>query len=106
MKKLSRYLRPYTFFAIISPLLMMGEVLADLCLPYLMSFIVNFGIIGEDISKNAVATFIMRTLFGEGTYSGLQIILTFGILMLVVVLIVRAVSRRLFGRRSAGRYRG
>ena len=39
MKKLFRYIKPYTFFAIVSPLMMMGEVLADLCLPFLMSFI-------------------------------------------------------------------
>jgi ATP-binding cassette subfamily B protein len=67
--------------------MMMGEVLADLCLPYLMSFIVNYGIIGEDISENGFASFVMRLLFGEGAYTGLQIILTFGVLMLVVVLI-------------------
>ncbi len=87
MRGLFKYLKPYRKWAVMSPLLMMGEVLADLCLPYLMSFIVNYGIIGEDIAENAVASFIMRTLFGEGAYSGLQIILTFGILMLVVVLI-------------------
>ena len=87
MKSLFKYLKPYKFYAILSPLLMMGEVLADLCLPYLMSFIVNFGIIGEDITGSGVAYFIMRLIFGEGTYSSLQIIFTFGILMLLIVLI-------------------
>ena len=87
MGSLFKYLKPYKFYAILSPLLMMGEVLADLCLPYLMSFIVNYGIIGEDISEHALASFIMRTLFGERAYTGLQIILTFGILMLVIVMI-------------------
>ena len=87
MRKLFKYLKPYKLFAILSPLLMMGEVLADLCLPYLMSFIVNFGIIGEDITQNAVAYFIMRTLFGKGEYTSLQMIFTFGALMLLIVLI-------------------
>ena len=87
MRSLFKYLKPYKLYAILSPLLMMGEVLADLCLPYLMSFIVNYGIIGEDISKNALASFIMRVLFGAGPYGSLQMILTFGILMLVIVLI-------------------
>ena len=87
MKSLFKYLKPYKFYAILSPLLMMGEVLADLCLPYLMSFIVNFGIIGEDITGSGVAYFIMRLIFGEGTYSSLQIIFTFGALMLLIVLI-------------------
>lgn len=41
--KLARYLKPYWMFALISPLMMMAEVAADLCLPYLMSFIVDYG---------------------------------------------------------------
>ena len=44
MKRLLKYLRPYWLSAMVSPLLMMGEVLADLCLPFLMSFIVDYGI--------------------------------------------------------------
>ena len=87
MGSLFKYLKPYKFYAILSPLLMMGEVLADLCLPYLMSFIVNYGIIGEDIRENGLAHFVMRTLFGDVAYSSLQIIFTFGILMLVIVMI-------------------
>jgi len=86
MRKLFKYLRPYRRFAIASPLLMIGEVTADLCLPYLMSFIVNYGIIGAEID-NAVAAFILRLFFPHGGYGGLQIIVTFGILMLFVTLI-------------------
>ena len=87
MRALFKYLKPYRTFAILSPLLMMGEVLCDLCLPYLMSFIVNYGIIGEDIHGNGVAYFIMRTLFGDIAYGGVRIIITFGVLMLAVVLV-------------------
>ncbi|MBO5415162.1 MAG: ABC transporter ATP-binding protein [Clostridia bacterium] len=67
---------------------MMGEVLADLCLPKLMSIIVDYGI-GKngDVSKSAIASSIMRLLFGEGEYTSMQVIVTFGVLMLVVVLI-------------------
>ena len=88
--KLAKYLKPYLLFAIISPLLMMGEVLGDLCLPYLMSFIVDYGI-AEDglvkISENAFAASVMDTLFGAGQYTQLNIILTFGILMLLITLV-------------------
>ena len=87
MGKLFRYLKPYWFYAMVSPLLMILEVTADLCLPYLMSFIVNYGIIGEDIGGSGVASAIMGLIFPDGVYSGLQIIITFGVLMLVVVLV-------------------
>ena len=87
MKKLFRYLKPYRLFAVLSPLLMMGEVLADLCLPYLMSFIVNYGIIGEEMASRGIAPFIMGIFYPDGGYSNLNIIIIFGVLMLVVTLI-------------------
>ena len=89
MKRLFSYIKPYAFFAIISPLMMMGEVLADLCLPFLMSFIVDFGIEANGLSaigESRVASFIM-SLFWGSDYTQLQVILTFGVLMLVITLI-------------------
>ncbi len=88
MKRIFHYLKPYTFLAVISPLLMMGEVFADLCLPRLMTVIVDCGIMRSgDVSESALGSFVMRLLYGEGTYSSMQVIITFGILMLAVVLI-------------------
>ncbi len=88
MKRIFKYLRPYAFLAIISPLLMIGEVGADLCLPQLMSIIVDCGIIaGGDVSSSPVGSFVMKLLFGAPPYSGMQVIITFGILMLLIVLV-------------------
>ena len=88
--KLGKYLKPYAFFAVLSPLLMIGEVMADLCLPYLMSFIVDYGIAEDGLDKigeSALASGVMNTLFGAGQYTQLNIILTFGVIMLVITLI-------------------
>ncbi len=87
MRKLFRYLRPYWRSAALSPLLMIGEVLCDLCLPFLMSFIVNFGILGEDIVTSPVASFLIAIFYPNGGYTPLNIIILFGVLMLVVTLI-------------------
>lgn len=90
MKKMFSYLKPYWFLAIISPLMMIGEVAADLSLPYLMSFIVNYGITGMDITDpekgSAFASKILNMLFGSD-YTQIHIILTFGILMLLITLV-------------------
>lgn len=88
--KLTKYIKPYLPYAIMSPFLMIGEVLADLSLPYLMSFIVDYGIADgglEAIKSSGTAYKIMNTLYGVGNYSQLKIILTFGVLMLLIVLI-------------------
>ena len=87
--RLAKYLKPYWLFALISPFMMMAEVAADLCLPYLMSFIVDYGIADNGLMKineSPLASGVMNTLFGAGEYTQLHIILTFGVLMLVIVL--------------------
>lgn len=88
--KLAKYLKPYLPFAIVSPLLMIGEVLADLSLPYLMSFIVDYGITDgglEAIKNSKTAYSIMNALYGTENYSQMGIILTFGVMMLLIVLV-------------------
>lgn len=90
MKKLFRYILPYKWLALVSPLMMMGEVACDLCLPYLMSYIVNYGILGMDMSSPTegapVAARIAEIFLGDGA-TGMQLILLFGILMLVLTLV-------------------
>ena len=89
MKKIIRYIKPYIFLAIISPLMMMGEVLADLCLPFLMSFIVDFGIEANGLTAIADSKFaygVMTLLWGSD-FTQIQIILTFGIMMLLITLV-------------------
>ena len=51
MKKLFRYLKPYWYIAIFSPLFMIAEVLVDLSLPKIMSTIVNDSIYADTIEQ-------------------------------------------------------
>lgn len=46
--KLAKYLKPYWFLAIMTPVTMIGEVFIDLMLPTLMSKIVDEGVLGHD----------------------------------------------------------
>lgn len=88
MKRIFKYLKPYAFLAIISPLLMIGEVTADLMLPQLMTVIVDCGInAAGDVSGSKIGSAVMRLLYGAGSYSSMQVIITFGVLMLLVVLV-------------------
>jgi len=49
LKKLLKHMRKYIFFALLCPVLMVLEVLADIYIPYLMSRIVDIGIVNQDI---------------------------------------------------------
>ncbi len=89
MKRMFRYLKPYKILAIFSPLIMMGEVLGDLLLPTLMSFIVDYGITGIsvfDAEKGSTVAAAIIQFFHGTDFTRMDIIVTFGILMLVVTL--------------------
>lgn len=50
MKKMLKYIKPYWYFALLAPLFMIGEVVADLFQPDFMSKIVDDGILNEALS--------------------------------------------------------
>ncbi len=68
--KLRTYLKPYRIFAVLSPLLMIGEVLIDLQQPKLMSQIVNVGVLGGDFSVILTTGLKMLILVAIGGIMG------------------------------------
>lgn len=50
MKQLLPYMKKYLKYAILSPILMVLEVTADIVIPYLMSLIVDYGITNGDLN--------------------------------------------------------
>lgn len=82
MRHLTAFARPYRLLMVCAPLLMIGEVTCDLLLPYLMSFIVNYGIIGMDVAAGPrLAAWLPALLFGP-LWTRAQLMLSFGMLML------------------------
>lgn len=71
--KLIKYLKPYWFLALMTPLTMIGEVLIDLMLPTLMSKIVDEGVLGHDfelIIKTGMLMLLLAVcggIFGVGS---------------------------------------
>lgn len=49
IKKLAHYMKPYRLYAILCPLMVIGEVLLEIRIPLLMSKIVDVGIPGRDL---------------------------------------------------------
>ncbi|MBR4062659.1 MAG: ABC transporter ATP-binding protein [Clostridia bacterium] len=69
---------------------MIGEVLGDLCLPYLMSYIVNFGVEGYspvDPEHGSPLAAKLIDIFLGADATRMEIIILFGILMLCVTLV-------------------
>ena len=49
MKKYTRYIKPYLFFFIVGPIMMLTEVFGEVWIPRLMSMIINNGVANHDI---------------------------------------------------------
>ncbi|HLR21659.1 MAG TPA: ABC transporter ATP-binding protein [Tissierellaceae bacterium] len=70
MKKLLPYMKKYRIYAILTPILMILEVLGDIMLPYLMSRIVDVGIVNRDtqyvvkIGLIMIGATILSMIFG------------------------------------------
>ena len=71
-KKLSSYLKPYWLFAILSPLLMMGEVAVDLMQPKLMATIIDKGVLGQNIPLIIETGAKMLVLVAIGGFMGIM----------------------------------
>ncbi len=69
MKKLFRYLKPYWFIAIFSPLFMIAEVLVDLSLPKIMSEIVA------------------GSIYADTVEAGLEVVKANGLKMMILVIL-------------------
>ena len=69
--KLKKYLKPYLLFAILSPILMIGEVGVDLLQPKLMAKIVNDGILSENMSVTVSTGILMLVLVVIGGFFGI-----------------------------------
>lgn len=68
--KLIKYLKPYTWLAIISPLLMIGEVVVDLFQPKLMAKIVDEGVLAENMTVVWQTGLLMLGLVLVGGFFG------------------------------------
>lgn len=66
MRKLLPFMKKYMSYAILCPILMILEVVADIIIPYLMSLIVDVGIAGRDINYvvKIGLVMILAALFG------------------------------------------
>ena len=62
MKQYINYIKPYKWYFILGPLLMIGEVIGDVLLPYLTSMIINVGAANRDIGYMVKMGLVMAVL--------------------------------------------
>lgn len=71
MKQLMGYIQQYRKYFILAPLLVVGESLAELILPYLMGRIVDVGVAGKDVPYMFTIGGIMVIVAALGIVDGI-----------------------------------
>ena len=69
LRKLTPFMKNQKLYAILTPLTVMLEAMLEVCIPALMSVIVDSGLYGKDLSETA-DLFLIRTLINMGIISG------------------------------------
>lgn len=69
LKILTPFMKNQKLYAILTPLTVMLEAMLEVCIPALMSVIVDSGLYGKDLSETA-DLFLIRTLINMGIISG------------------------------------
>ncbi len=87
IKKLLPYAKKYKFFAILSPLAIVCEVLIEVTIPLLMSVIVDCGISGQSLSEKESFVADILISLGFGDLTGTDLILATGALMFGIAMI-------------------
>ena len=60
MKRWFKYIKPYLAYFIIGPLCMIIEVIGEVLMPKLLSYIIDFGIEGKASGDAKIPDFIIR----------------------------------------------
>ncbi len=91
IKKLAKSVKGYVVHTILSPILMLGEVLMEVIIPLLIALLINNGInsgVGVDIEKtNTVSRYINSFVCRFAEYGEIEYIIVIGILIAVCAII-------------------
>lgn len=91
IKKLAKSVKGYVVHTVLSPFLMLGEVLMEVIIPLLIALLINNGInsgVGVDIEKtNAISRYINSFVCRFAEYGEIEYIVVIGILIAICALI-------------------
>lgn len=87
LKKLLGYAKGYRFFAFLTPLTIVFEVLIEVTIPFLMSVIIDSGINGIPLTQKDGIVVDLLLKLGFGEKQGIELVTSTGILMIIMACI-------------------
>lgn len=101
MKRWFKYIKPYLPYFIIGPLCMIVEVVGEVLMPKLLSYIINFGIEGQASSETKVPDFIIGLYDRLGSNAGFILAIMAGMMLTAVLMMIGGVGGAYFGAKAS-----
>ena len=101
MKRWFKYIKPYLPYFIIGPLCMIIEVIGEVLMPKLLSYIINFGIEGQASEGTEVPTFVLRLYDSLGSNAGFILAIMVGMILTAVLMMIGGVGGAYFGAKAS-----
>ena len=101
MKRWFKYIRPYLPYFIIGPLCMIVEVIGEVLMPKLLSYIINFGIEGSASADTEVPEFVIRLYDSLGSNAGFILAIMAGMILTAALMMIGGVGGAYFGAKAS-----
>lgn len=101
MKRWFKYIKPYLPYFIIGPLCMIIEVVGEVLMPKLLSYIINFGIDGNVEEGTKIPGFILKLYDSLGSNAGFIIAIMVGMILTAVLMMIGGVGGAYFGAKAS-----
>lgn len=101
MKRWFKYIKPYLAYFILGPLCMIIEVIGEVLMPKLLSYIINFGIEGQATEGTAVPAFVLKLYDLLGSNAGFILAIMVGMILTAVLMMIGGVGGAYFGAKAS-----
>ena len=101
MKRWFKYIKPYLAFFILGPLCMIVEVIGEVLMPKLLSYMINFGIDGKVGEGVVVPDFVIRLYDALGSNAGFIVAIMAGMILTAVLMMIGGVGGAYFGAKAS-----
>ncbi len=100
MKRWFKYIKPYWLYFILGPLCMIVEVIGEVLMPKLLSWIIDLGIAGPESAEN-VSPLLARLFDLLGGHAGFIIAIAVGMILTAVLMMIGGVGGAWFGAKAS-----
>ena len=101
MKRWFKYIKPYLPYFIIGPICMIIEVIGEVLMPRLLSYIIDFGIEGSAAEGTEIPDFVLALYDTLGSNAGFILAIMAGMIITALLMMLGGIGGAYFGAKAS-----